>query len=151
MKAGAFYQGYRLSRIEAMERGMDDILFLNDRGTVAESSSASIFMLRDGVVFTPPVTADILESVTRRKLMRLVSDEFGTEVREREINRTELYIADELFLAGTISEIQPLVEVDGCPVGEGRPGPVTTSLRDRYIEICESGPDAPPGWLTVLP
>jgi branched-chain amino acid aminotransferase len=148
VKAGAFYQGYRLSRIEAVERGMDDTIFLNDRGTVAESSGSSIFVVRDGDVFTPPVTADILESVTRKKVIELFSAELGIVVREREINRTELYIADEIFLGGTITEIQPVIEVDGYVIADGRPGPITTRCRDRYIEICESGSAAPQGWLT---
>jgi branched-chain amino acid aminotransferase len=151
VKAGAFYQGYRLARIEAIERRMDDAIFLNERGTVAETTNCSIFIVRQGKIFTPPTTADILESVTRQNLMRLIPQEFGVEVVEREINRTELYIADEIMIAGTLSEIQPVVEVDGYKIGTGVPGPITTAIRDRYFAICESGPDASWPWLTAIP
>lgn len=151
VKAGAFYQGYRLSRVEAMERGYDDVIFMNDKNYVAETSNAALFIVRDGAVFTPPVTADILESVTRRRAIDLLRHEFHLPTEEREVNRTELYIADEVFSCGTLTEIQPVIEVDGLPVGDGRPGPVTARLRERYFAICESGAAAPTGWLTAMP
>jgi branched-chain amino acid aminotransferase len=127
------------------------VILLNQRDTVAELSGASIFVVRDGVVLTPPVTADILESVTRARLIDLLRGEYGVRVVEREIARTELYIADEIFSAGTITELVPVVEVDNLPIGNGTPGPVTTELRDRYFKICASGAEAPPGWLSPVP
>lgn len=151
VKAGAFYQGYRLARIEALERGLDDVVFLNERGTVAETTNCSIFVVRRGTVSTPPTTADILESVTRRNLIQLLGDEFSMPVVEREIGRTELYVADEIFLAGTLSEVQPVVELDGYAIGSGSAGPLTVAVRDRYFEICEAGDDAPYRWLTPIP
>jgi branched-chain amino acid aminotransferase len=151
VKAGAFYQGYRLSRIEVVERGYDEIIFLNSRDMVAETSGASIFIIRDGVAYTPPITADILESITRKRVMELLQKQLDVPVVEREINRTELYIADEVFACGTINEIQPIIEVDNVEVGSGQPGPITVRCRDLYFEICRDGPAAPDGWLTPVP
>lgn len=151
VKAGAFYLNYRLARIEAMEHGYDDLIILNSRGTVSETSGAALFIKRGDQVVTPPLTADILESVTRRKIMELLKGELGITVIEREVNRTELYVADEIFACGTIVELQPVIEIDGRKIGTGTPGPLTTQVRDRYFEICDMGSQAPKNWLEELP
>lgn len=147
-KSGAFYQMFRLPRIEAEETGYDDFILMNMHGTVAEASGASVFVVRNGTVSTPPLTADILEGITRRRVMELLSADLGLSVTAREIDRTELYVADEVFLAGTLTEIQPVVEIDGYVIGDGTVGRITSRCRDRYFEICASGDDAPEGWLT---
>jgi branched-chain amino acid aminotransferase len=150
IKSGAGFLSLRLARIEATERGFDDVIMLNDRGTVAEATGANVFVVRAGVAITPPVTVGLLEGVTRARLLGLLPGEVGVPVAEREIGRSELYAADEVFLCSTLHEIQPVVEVDGFPIGDGEPGPVTTLVRDWYLRNCEAGPRAPDGWLTPL-
>jgi branched-chain amino acid aminotransferase len=150
IKAGGSYMAFRLPFIEARERGFDDVILLNNRDTVSESSGAAVFVVKGSVVATPPLCAGILESITRRRIISLLRDEFFMEVQEREIVRTELYTADEVFLCGTLCEVQPVVGIDGYLPGDGMPGPLTTRCRDYYIEICESGASAPSGWLTPI-
>ena len=150
VKAGASYMSFRLPIAEAKERGLNDAILLNERDKVAETTAATVFLVRGNEVITPPVTAGILESITRKKAIELLTTEFGLEVVERDVDRTELYVADEIFSCGTLSEIQPIVEVDGLVVGSGQPGPITRRVRDRYFEICESGSQAPYGWLTPV-
>lgn len=150
IKAGGSYMAFRLPFIEARERGFDDVILLNDRNTVAESSGAAVFIVKDSIVTTPPLSSGILESITRRRIINLLRNEFFIDVQEREIVRTELYTADEVFLCGTLCEVQPVVGIDGYLPGNGTPGPLTTRCRDYYIEICESGAAAPSGWLTPI-
>ncbi len=147
IKAGGAYLALRLPRIEAAERGLDEAILLNERGTVAEASGGTVFVLRDGQVVTPPITAGILESITRKRVIELLRQEFGMETVEREVNRTELYTADEVFICGTLCEIQAVIDIDGYVLSNGKPGPITERCRDRYIAICESGAKAPNGWL----
>ncbi len=150
IKAGGSYMAFRLPFIEARERGFDDVILLNNRDTVSESSGAAVFVLKGSVVATPPLSSGILESITRRRIISLLRDEFFIEVQEREIVRTELYTADEVFLCGTLCEVQPVVGIDGYTLGDGISGPLTTRCRDYYIDICESGASAPSGWLTPV-
>jgi branched-chain amino acid aminotransferase len=105
---------------------------LNDRGKVAESPGSCFFMVRDGVPVTAPVTADILESITRSTLIQLFADELGRPVQQREIDRTEVYLAEEAFFCGTGVEISPIGRVDHVPVGTGEVGPITKQLRERF-------------------
>jgi len=95
----------------------------------------NIFMLRDGVLVTPPVTENILEGITRRSVMELAKEELGLAVVERPIDRSEIYICDEFFLTGTAAQITVVTKVDHRPVGEGVMGPVADSLRKIYDEI----------------
>jgi branched-chain amino acid aminotransferase len=150
VKSGAGFMSLRLARIEAAERGFDDAILLNERGTVAEASGDNIFIVRSGVAITPPVGVGLLEGVTRGLLVRLLPEALGIPVVEREIGRSELYAADEVFLCGTLHEIQPVIDIDGFVVGEGSPGPVTVRLRELYRRHCQAGPEAPAGWLQPL-
>lgn len=150
VKSGAAYQGFRLPRIEAEIHGYDEVILLNAKDTVAETSGATIFIVRDGCAITPPSQAGNLESITRKKVTELLTSEFGILVLEREIDRTELYIADEIFTCGTLSTIQPVIEIDGLKISDGNVGPITSRCRDRYFNICESGKEAPSGWLTPM-
>ena len=100
LKAGANYQNSRLAQTEAKVDGYDTAIILNQRGTVAEGPGACLMMVRDGKLVTPPVTAGILESITRTTLMDLAARELGVDVVEREVDRTELYVADEVFMCG---------------------------------------------------
>src|SRR5258708_39937609 len=102
-------------------------------GHVSEGSVANLFMLRNGTFVTPPITDDILEGVTRRLVMRMICDELGLETVERSIDRSELYVCDELLLCGTGAELLPVVELDGRRVGGGPAGPRSKRLRDCYM------------------
>src|SRR5918999_1464029 len=121
---------------EAQRAGYDDAIFLTQDGHVSEASAANIFLLRKGGLVTPPVTADILEGITRDAVMELAREEFGIPVIEREVDRTELYAADEVFLSGTGFQIAPVVEVDGRPVGSGEVGPVASRLQEMYFRAA---------------
>src|SRR5947209_16964439 len=102
-------------------------------GHVSEGSAENLFMVRDGVFVTPPVSADILEGITRNLLMGLVRDELGLEVVERTIDRTELYTCDELILCGTGAQVSPVVEIDHRPVGDGKVGEIAQELQQIYF------------------
>jgi branched-chain amino acid aminotransferase len=133
-KSGAIYANMRLPRIEAAERGFDDALLLNANGTVAEATGACLFIVRDGRLCTPQVTDSILEGVTRNTVLGIARD-LGHPVQERAIDRTELYVADEVFSAGTLSEISAIPSVDDVVVGDGRAGEITVALVNAYDKL----------------
>ena len=121
---------------EAQRGGYDDAIFLTQDGHVSEASAANIFLMRKGGLVTPPVTADILEGITRDAVIELAQKELGMEVMLRDVDRTELYAADEVFLTGTGYQIAPVVEVDGRPVGAGEMGPVACRMQELYFEAA---------------
>jgi branched-chain amino acid aminotransferase len=121
---------------EAQRAGFDDAIFLTQDGHVSEASAANIFLLRKGGLITPPVTADILEGITRDAVMELAEKELGMPVMLRDVDRTELYAADEVFLTGTGYQIAPVVEIDGRPIGAGEMGPVAGRLQELYFEAA---------------
>ncbi|MEV0777474.1 aminotransferase class IV [Streptomyces sp. NPDC050433] len=150
-KTAANYHAFRLARMEASERGADEAIMLNSRGQVAETGGASVFVVRDGQVFTPPIGDSILESITRESVIRLLVDDLGVTVTERSVDRTELLIADEVFLTGTLCELTPVRQIDGLAVGSSVPGPTTLAVQRRYLEECRSGARQKLGWLTEGP
>ena len=150
VKSGANYHNSRFARMEALLNGFDHPIMLNERGKVSETPGSCFFMLRDGIPATPPVTADILESITRTTLIQLFRDEQNIEVQEREIDRTEVYLADEAFLCGTGEEIRPVLSVDHYELGYGNIGPVTQRLQKRYFDIVEGRVQKYSSWLTPV-
>ena len=122
-------------KTDAQLAGYDEAIALNQDGHVAEGSAENFFMLRDGVVITPPVTDNVLEGITRRTIITLVRDELGMEVVERSIDRSELYIADEMWLCGTGVQIAAMTKIDHRPVGTGKMGPVVSELRELYFDV----------------
>jgi branched-chain amino acid aminotransferase len=148
MKAAANYHNLRLARLEASAHGFDDAILLTGSGKVAETGGAAVFVVRDGVASTPRGTDSVLESITRDSAIALLG-ELGVPVREREVDRTELYIADEVFLTGTLCEITPVTAVDRFALPA--PGPVTSLLQERYLAACRSGREDGRGWLTAGP
>jgi len=150
LKAGANYQNSRLAQTEAKVNGYDTAIILNHRGTVAEGPGACVMMVRDGKLITPPVTAGILESITRTTLMDLAARELAVEVVEREIDRTELYAADEVFMCGSGLEVLPITSVDRLPVGAGARGPLTQRLQDVYFAAARGERPAYRSWLTPV-
>jgi branched-chain amino acid aminotransferase len=150
LKAGANYQNSRLAQTEAAVNGYDTAILLNHRGTVAEGPGACLMMVREGQLVTPPVTAGILESITRSTLMDLASRELGARVVEREIDRTELYVAEEVFMCGSGLEVLPVTSVDRIPIGEGTRGPVTQRIQDVYFAAARGELPAYRHWLTPV-
>ena len=150
LKAGANYQNSRLAQTEARVNGYDTAIILNHRGTVAEGPGACLMMLRDAKLVTPPVTAGILESITRTTLMDLAVRELGVQVVEREIDRTELYVADEVFMCGSGLEVLPVTSVDRIPVGDGARGSLTKRIQDVYFAAARGELPAYRHWLTPV-
>ena len=129
------YVNSALIKTEAMMNGFDEAIVLDQGGHVSEGSAENIFIIRNGKLITPPVNANILEGITRETLMTLAKDELGIEVVERQIDRSELYQADEAFFCGTGVQVAAIASVDYRLVGDGRIGPLTGKLRDLYFSI----------------
>lgn len=134
-KISGAYVNSAFIKTDALRSGFDEALVLNEDGHVSEGSAENIFMLRDGVLITPPVTDNILEGITRRTAMELASSELGLPVLERQIDRTEVYICDEFFMTGTAAQITAVTRVDHRPIGSGGMGPVTTQLRGVFEDV----------------
>ncbi len=151
IKCSANYQNGRLAMLEARTNGYDGALILNGRGKLAEGPGACCFIVRRGVPITPPVTADILESVTRATLLELFRAELGQSPDVREIDRTEVAVAQEAFLCGSGAEITGVLSVDRLPRGDGKqPGPVTRAIQDCYFSVVRGEKPAYRGWLTPV-
>ena len=134
-KVAGAYANSALIKTDAIRAGFDEALVLDHNGHVSEGSAMNIFMLRDGVLVTPPVTDNILEGITRRSVIELARNELGLTVLERSIDRTEVFIAEELFMTGTAAQIVAVTKIDHRPIGSGEMGPVTTKLRTMYEDI----------------
>jgi branched-chain amino acid aminotransferase len=132
--AGA-YVNSALAKSDAQLAGFDEALVLNDSGHVCEGSAENVFVARGGVVATPPVSEDILEGITRRSVMQLLREDLAVEVVERPIDRTEVYLADEVFLTGTGAQVTAVTQVDHRAVGSGRMGPITGRLRQLFFDV----------------
>lgn len=148
-KTTGSYVNTALAYDQAYRDGYDDCLLLNGSGHVAEASGANFFIVRDGVLITPPVTEDILEGITRRCVMELAR-EMGRETIERPIDRTEVYTADEAFLCGTGVQVAPITRVDGRPLGGGTVGPFAKALQERYFRACRGEDPNHRDWLTPV-
>jgi branched-chain amino acid aminotransferase len=149
VKAGANYLNSRLATVDARLKGFDMPIFLNERGKVAEGPGQCIFVVRSGTVITPRTTDSILEGLTRDTLLGIIN-EWDLPCEVREVDSSELYIADEMFFAGTAAEVLPIVEVDHYPVGDVRVGPITSRLQTAYGELVRGARPSPSGWLTSV-
>jgi len=134
-KVAGAYANSALIKTDANRAGFDEALVLDNNGHISEASAMNIFMLRDGVLVTPPVTDNILEGITRRSIIELARNELGLAVMERSIDRTEVFISEEMFLTGTAVQIAAVTKIDHRPVGNGVMGPITTKLRVLYEDI----------------
>jgi branched-chain amino acid aminotransferase len=143
------YVNPAFSKSEAMLNGYDEALVLTEGGHISEGSAENIFVLRGGVLLTPPVTDDILEGITRAGIMEICA-ELGIPVVERSIDRSEIYVADEAFFCGTGAQISPIIEVDRRAVGKGSVGPVTKQIKDRYFDIVRGNVPAYAHWVTPV-
>jgi branched-chain amino acid aminotransferase len=143
------YVNMAFQKTEAELNGFDEAVVLTADGHVNEASAANVFVIRDGVALSPPVSDDLLEGVTRKAVMELLTAE-GIPIEIRSIDRSELYVADEMFLCGTGVQISPVVEVDHRPVGSGEVGPIGRSVRDRYFDAVRGRIPEYAHWLTPI-
>jgi branched-chain amino acid aminotransferase len=150
LKCAANYQNGRLGLMQARDAGFDEAIFLTPEGKVAEGAGACIFMLRGGRPATPPITAGILESVTRDTMLDIFAEKIGNQALERSIDRSELYMAEELFFCGSAYEVHPIVAVDGIAVGDGDIGPVTAAVWDHYEALVRGRVPDHPEWRTPV-
>jgi len=147
-KANGHYINSMLALQEALACGYDEAMLLDNEGYVAEGSGENIFVVRDGVIYTPDLTS-ALNGITRNTLFALASSQ-GIEIREKRITRDEVYIADEVFFTGTAAEVTPVREVDNRTIGKGGRGPITEKLQALYFDLVHGRLDMHPEWLTLV-
>ena len=134
-KISGAYVNSALAMSEAHLNGFADAIFLTEAGDVSEGSGMNVFLVRNGKLITPAVNAGILEGITRSSVIELAQNELGLEVEERTVQRTELYVADEVFFTGTAAQIAPVTKIDHRLVGNGSIGPITQKLQDLYNDV----------------
>lgn len=144
------YANSALIKTDAVKAGFDEALVLNHDGHVSEGSAANFFMVRKGIAYTPPLHSNILEGITRRTVIQLLQEEMGMQVVERDIDRTEVYLADEAFFSGTGVQVSAITAVDHRPVGDGKMGPVVAELRDLYFKLVAGRIEKYRHWLTPV-
>ena len=143
------YINASFAKDQAMAYGADDAIMLNSRGKVAEGSAANLFMVRDGVLVTAPISGDVLEGITRRSVIEL-ADELGLTVEQREIDRTELYLAEEVFFCGTGVQVAWVQTIDGRTIGNGERGDVAKTLYDTLFSIFRGETNKHQNWMTKV-
>ena len=144
------YVNSRLALMQAKADGYDSAILMNDRGCVSEGPTSCIFLVRDGVLVTPSTTSSVLESITRDTLLRIAESCTGSPAVVRDVDRSELYAAEEVFMCGSGPEIVPVNSVDRRNVGAGKPGPVTRKIQERYFRIVQGRDPAREPWLTPV-
>jgi branched-chain amino acid aminotransferase len=145
-KAGGNYMNSQLIKMEALANGYAEGIALDAQGQVSEGSGENLFIVRDGVVYTPPVSSSILSGITRDTVITLLG-ELGVEVRQQVVPRELLYVADELFFTGTAAEVTPIRSVDRIPVGAGRRGPITARVQSAFFAVVQGEREDRYGWL----
>lgn len=148
-KAGGNYLSSQLIVMEARRHGYSEGIALDVNGYLSEGSGENLFVIRDGVIHTPPATAAILPGITRDTVITLARD-LGYEVREQNLPRESLYVADELFFTGTAAEVSPIRSVDGVTIGAGRRGPITTALQKAFFGLFSGETEDKWGWLEYV-
>jgi branched-chain amino acid aminotransferase len=144
------YANSALIKTDAMLAGYDEALVLNQEGHVTEASAANLFIVRKGVVITPPPQADVLEGIVRRTLIELLRSDLGLEVVERDIDRTEVYVADEAFLCGTGVQLVPVTQIEHRPIGTGTMGSITHRTRELFFDVVTGRVEKYRDWLTPV-
>ena len=148
-KAGGNYLSSQLIVMEAQRHGYAEGIALDTNGNLSEGSGENLFVIRDGVIATPPLTAALLPGITRDTIMTLAR-ELGHEVREQNLPREALYLADELFFTGTAAEVSPIRSVDGITIGAGKRGPITTSVQKAFFGLFNGETEDKWGWLEYV-
>lgn len=148
-KISGSYINSAFAKDEAEEKGADEAILLNIAGKVAEGGACNLFIVRNGTLITAPVTSDILEGITRRSFMQFAIDE-GIPTEQREIDRSELYIADEAFFCGTGVQVAPISFIDGRPIGDSVPGPITSRLQELFFDTVRGRSRRYGEWITPV-
>ena len=148
-KVAGNYLGSQLVKMEALRNGFAEGIALNVDGMVSEGSGQNVFIVKDGAVRTPTINGTLLHGVTRFSILTLARD-MGLPIIEQEMPREMLYTADEVFLTGTASEVTPVRSVDKITIGNGRRGPITTQIQQRFLDLVKGVDDDPYGWLTYV-
>lgn len=150
VKISGHYVNSILAKTEAVLAGFDEAIFMNQDGSVSEGSGENLFMIDKGIVYTPLVSENNLTGITRDCAWILAESELGLRVEERRIRRSELYLADEVFLTGTAAHITPVGELDNRPIGDGGVGPITQQIRDLYLHLIRGGNPKYEHWTTAV-
>lgn len=148
-KINGHYVNSILAKREALAAGYQEAILLDSSGFVAEATGENVWMVRDGVVYTPPYGGSLLGGITRDTLLVLL-EEMGVRVVERMISRDELWIADEVFMCGSAAEVTPVREIDDRTIGQGSRGPLTKKVQQRYFEVVQGVRPPKPEWLTYV-
>ena len=146
-KAASNYANAALARVEALKDGYDESIMLNYDGKVAEGSAENIFLVNDGEIFTPPLSAGILNGITRESVIKLAEAD-GISVTEKNIDREDLYVADEIFMTGTAAEVKSVTEVDNIEISGGKPGKITRQLQRAFSDVVMGKDKRFSKWLT---
>jgi len=149
-KVAGAYVNSALAKTDANRAGFDEALVLTSEGHISEGSAMNVFMVRNGTLYTPPLTDNILEGVTRRSVIEVAQKELGIEVVERSIDRTEILIADEVFLTGSAAQVVAVTKIDYRPIGSGVMGPITSKLRDIYEDIVRARNSKYANWNVIV-
>ncbi|MBI4833095.1 MAG: branched-chain amino acid transaminase [Candidatus Lindowbacteria bacterium] len=149
-KATGIYINSALAATEAKQSGFDEAIMLTQDGYVSEGSAMNLFLVRDSALITTPVTANILEGVTRQTIMQIAREQMDLETTIRPVDRTELYIADELFFCGTGAQVAPIISVDRRSIGTGKPGELTMKLQALYFAVVQNRLAEYSRWLTPV-
>ncbi len=148
-KVAANYMNSQLILMEANLHGYTEGIALDTAGYVSEGSGENLFLIRDGVIYTPPLSSSVLPGITRDSVIRIAAD-FGYTLREQAIPREWLYIADELFFTGTAAEVTPIRSVDKISIGTGRRGPITAHIQAEFLDITSGAKEDRYGWLSLV-
>jgi branched-chain amino acid aminotransferase len=149
-KASGQYLNSILAKIESHKAGYEEAILLDDRGFVCEGTGENLFVVRDGVILTPPQTASILDGINRKSVIQIARD-LGYEVVERDLARAELYLADEIYCTGTAAELTPIVEVDDHRIADGRPGEITRAVQTSFEDALHGRSERYADWLDQVP
>ncbi|MBO3840478.1 MAG: branched-chain-amino-acid transaminase, partial [Candidatus Brockarchaeota archaeon] len=149
VKATGQYINSVLAKVEAKMTGYDEAVMLDSRGMVSEGSGENIFMVRDGVIYTPSTASGILEGITRDSVFHIAGD-IGVKVVERDLTRIDFYYADEAFMTGTAAEVVPVVEMDNYKIGDGKPGPITRRIQEEFYKIVKGESEKYLQWLEFV-
>ena len=148
-KAASNYANAALARMEALENGFDEAIMLNSQGKVAEGSAENIFIIKDDVIQTPPLSAGGLEGITRDSIMQIIEENNGFVI-ERDLERDDLYTADEIFMTGTAAEVKSVTQIDKVKIGTGKMGSTTRAIQKSYADVVMSKDERFLKWLTFI-
>jgi branched-chain amino acid aminotransferase len=150
-KAGGAYMNTALAITDARRAGFDDAIVLTEQGKVSEGSAMNLFIVRNNTLITPSKTESILEGITRDTLIKLATEELGLKVQERQVERTELYVADEAFFCGTGAQVAPVTMIDHRPLGDGNVGPIARQVQELYFKVVRNQMPKYADWCTLIP